>query len=1098
MKYLKTILLLLIFSSAGAQALDSIDGQWYRLGIKNTAVYTLNLNFLKNYIKDTKKINPHKIRIFSASPHQLPQAISQSGNGNLTEIPVWCNDTDEKFDNKDFVKFLGVSTHFTGRDSKGVFFHKINPYCDSSYYFINISEADSKKIKTIESLSQTGEKSMQFFDYEEKELKNVLSSGREWLGDFFYFQYKKNYSLVDPVSDVNVKLNLMGIGRADQDLKITINKKDILNAVLPKSYFNPNDSYARYNRFSDFSQFEFSSQDDELEFELNVSTPNSPSAGAYIDFWEFNYERQLRFTNNSSIIFWPKNYKIKQYSIVNASQNTKIWRFDSAINPENLAFSPQGDFTVEAAGNDTKILIFDSALIQYPGFSGIPKQNPGLYAQKPEMIMVFPEKFRAEAQKLIENKKDNQDLDVLGISTQEVYDRFSGGKTDPSAIRDLCRFFWKKDNKTLKYLLLLGDASYDFKNNNKVDYVNIKTLIPTYESRESFEPIYSYSSDDYFGFLEDHEGEWPEGKSIINVWYSTESEDHSLDISVGRLPAKSQLEARNIINKIIRYGKFDADTKWQNNVTFVADNRDYNIHQSDAENLSDLLKSNSQGSEIKKIYLDDYEITNIENFPTAPKANETLNKYMEEGSFVINYNGHGSEEGWAQEKLLTFSDILNWRNQKQPILFTATCQFGKFDNPAIVSGAELSLLNATGGAIALLTTTRPVYSSTNEKINSAFYRNFNKTNTLGEWFRLTKNQSIEGELNRNFSLLGDPSLPLPVINNELIINQINSENTGQKVVKALEKIKIKGQSQNIRNGKVMISVFDKPHEKKTKGTYSDGPAYSYKSEFEKIYQGIFEIKEWQFEGEIMLPATQIPGVGKGKMHLFGIDTDSSLTSRGYFEDFLLNSEANGVLTDTSPPEISMISSENQNLKLEIFDESGINISTFSESVSPKIIINDTLELNWDKYATYLLQNQQILLKIPIAFLPTGKHKISIKVADLNNNITNKSFVFETIKPKLEITGYLGYPNPFVSYTNLIFQHNRPGENLEAIINVFDMYGRTVAEQQNTCNNCGDKIEFGLDFESKKDFGNQFVFKILLKSNSDNTSTQANGRLIFWK
>lgn len=74
---------------------------------------------------------------------------------------------------------------------------------------------------------------------------------------------------------------------------------------------------------------------------------------------------------------------------------------------------------------------------------------------------------------------------------------------------------------------------------------------------------------------------------------------------------------------------------------------------------------------------------------------------MEEGSFVINYNGHGSEEGWAQEKLLTFSDILNWRNQKQPILFTATCQFGKFDNPAIVSGAELSLLNATGGAIAL-------------------------------------------------------------------------------------------------------------------------------------------------------------------------------------------------------------------------------------------------------------------------------------------------------------------------------------------------------------------------------------------------------------
>ena len=256
----------------------------------------------------------------------------------------------------------------------------------------------------------------------------------------------------------------------------------------------------------------------------------------------------------------------------------------------------------------------------------------------------------------------------------------------------------------------------------------------------------------------------------------------------------------------------------------------------------------------------------METNPTAPKATQMLNNSLDRGSFVINYNGHGSEEGWAQEKLLTLADILNWRNQKLPIFFTATCQFGKFDNPATVSGAELSLLNPSGGAIALLTTTRPVYSSTNEKINSAFYRNFNKASTLGEWFRLTKNESIEGELNRNFSLLGDPSLPVPAFENQLKISSFNRTHNFQKVITPLKNFKIEGESKNIKNGKVLITIFDKPQSISTKGTHSDGPTFKYKSEFEKIYEGIINIKDWQFETEIMLPTAQLEGVGKGKIH----------------------------------------------------------------------------------------------------------------------------------------------------------------------------------------------------------------------------------------
>ena len=56
-----------------------------------------------------------------------------------------------------------------------------------------------------------------------------------------------------------------------------------------------------------------------------------------------------------------------------------------------------------------------------------------------------------------------------------------------------------------------------------------------------------------------------------------------------------------------------------------------------------------------------------------------------------------------------------------PLLLTATCEFGRYDDPALVSGAELMVLSARGAAIGALTTTRPVFASTNFSLNKAFY-----------------------------------------------------------------------------------------------------------------------------------------------------------------------------------------------------------------------------------------------------------------------------------------------------------------------------------------------------------------------------------------
>src|SRR5690606_889263 len=136
-----------------------------------------------------------------------------------------------------------------------------------------------------------------------------------------------------------------------------------------------------------------------------------------------------------------------------------------------------------------------------------------------------------------------------GYSLTEIYNEFSSGKTDPTAIRDFCRYLYEQAPEKFRHLLLLGDASFDYKNNHKADYVDTDLLVPSYQSRESLEPVYSFASDDYFAFLDPWEGEWPEGKSVNNQWISTTADDHFMDISVGRIPARTLPELNNYIAK---------------------------------------------------------------------------------------------------------------------------------------------------------------------------------------------------------------------------------------------------------------------------------------------------------------------------------------------------------------------------------------------------------------------------------------------------------------------------------------------------------------------------------------------------------------------
>ncbi|MEO1255673.1 MAG: type IX secretion system sortase PorU, partial [Bacteroidota bacterium] len=464
------------------------------------------------------------------------------------------------------------------------------------------------------------------------------------------------------------------------------------------------------------------------------------------------FQRELALYNNETDFRWIGSPgEIIKYELNNVSQPT-IWNVSDPTNAFNQEYTAEAGKVVFQSQSSAveEFVVFQGSEFPSPFiFGNVANQNLKANTSFDGVIVTHPE-FEQEAELIAQFHRDHDDLDVEVVTTREIYNEFSAGRQDISAIRDYAKYVYEAGNQ-LKYLLLFGDCSYDYK-----DRINRNTnFVPTYESRESFDPIRSYSSDDYYGFFEESEGEWIEDKVG----------DHTLEIGIGRLPAKTKEEARAMVDKIIYYTTSPNTLgEWRSEITYVGDDGDRNIHTSQIEGLSNLVDTTYAQYIIHKVLLDAFSQTGSGSSERSPLASAALKTRIKNGSFIVNFLGHGNERLWMDEEILTQADIAELTNRnKLPIFVTATCEFGRYDNPIQVSGAENLLLMEQGGGIALLTTSRPVFASTNDSLNRAFHQHMFKRESggglrLGDVTRLTKNGGLEGPVNRNFTLLGDPMM----------------------------------------------------------------------------------------------------------------------------------------------------------------------------------------------------------------------------------------------------------------------------------------------------------------------------------------------------
>lgn len=1111
------LLLFSLFSHAQSSVLAT--GEWYKIAITRTGVHKIDATFLKDAGIDITKLNPQNIRIFGNGGGILPQANNAPRARDLTENLIEIvGETDGKFDAADYILFYAESPHrILYNATNQQFTHQNNPYSDTTFVFLNISDTKGLRIKN-QALVSSGNNIRTFddFSFHELDQKNVVSlggrdlggSGREWYGESFGVSPDISFDLktegIIPNSSIKLTSAILGASFTTTKVSLKLNADSLIGEQNLRPIGTGTYDLKGNENIQTFTAISNGKNIQKLTFSFNKNNQNS--SVAYLNYFELQTKRRLQFYEQQTLVRSIESLgnKTSNFIISQASNTQKIWDVTNPLLPENISLqlnNSEASFGTETQSKLKSFVLFSNTNLLVPNsIQKVGNQNLQP-TQTPDLLIFTIKNWHEQAVRLAEFRRTNDGLSVAVVDIDQVYNEFASGSPDPTAIRDFGRFLWQKNPTKLKYLLLFADASFDYK--NIIQYASIETnlQIPTYESRESLNPVNSYASDDYFGFFEDNEGEWLENNAG----------NHSMEIGVGRLPVKSEEEAKNVVDKLIYYARTQRTAgSWRRKISFVADDGDFNIHQQDADDISEVTLKTTKDLIINKIYLDAFPQIATANGAISPEVNKALNKSVNEGALIINYSGHGGTDGWTEEKVLTREQIQTWRNlNNMPLFLTATCSFGRFDDPGNVSGAEMAMLSPKGAAIGLLTTTRPVYSNTNFLLNNAFYQAFAQKNTnpnlrLGDIFRITKNNSLSGVFNRNFSLLGDPSMQLAYPTEKIALTKINGTSPEKQTLKALSKVSLEGEIRNSTNGliknnfngKILVSVFDKPSEVSTLGQKTD--KFKYKTYRNQLFEGLVEVKNGIFSVTFVVPKDINYQVGAGRVNFYAVSADSTLDATGSYNELMIGGSESNILSDTKAPEVQLSIDRNNLLVAQISDENGINISQAGVGHEMILTLNDTLQIIANQYFTNTKDYMNGVLKYSFGKLPAGHYTVKLKVWDTYNNSTEEALKFIVETEKLKILNAYNYPNPVESSTNFYIEHNAENQDLIFTLAIFDSAGKQVFEKTETCYLCDKTLNLGMKIEPKNWTIGTYIYRISVESISEGNSSSFSGKMVFWK
>ena len=1087
------------------------SGRFVKISVDKTGIYKLTYEALV-----AMGISPTAVRVFGYGGAMLNENFSTPYIDDLPEIATYTyTGADGQFGAGDYILFYGQGpTSWEYNTYSELFQHTQNVYSNYGYYFVTSDAGTGKQIEAEpQELGTPTEDILSFTDYlvQEKDLVNLVSSGREFYGEEFNsskLTYNYSYALPNVLdSTATFRLSVAANSQLLSTFVTKVNNTTIGSLSVQSMANAPVYEHAKTAITSPAFYFEPVPTN-----QLNVSLTYSNANGqAWLNFFELNVKRLLKLTNASPLFFRNVDSlnvdTIRRFVVQGANNSTQVWNVSDPLNIKRVPATLTDDQLTFAANTSTVkeyVAIDPAGSFLTPTVIGeVANQNLHGLSQV-DMLILAPSEFMSEAQRLAQAHSEHDGLSTHVVDANLIFNEFSSGTPDATAYRRFVKMFYDRANSSNlpRYLLLFGDGNFDNRKIISTD-IDINKLL-TYQSLNSVHGTESYVSDDYFAFLDDNEG--------------VRLPSERMDIGVGRFPVYNQDQAKIAVDKAISYMNNAVKGSWKNQVVFLADDGDNNLHVKDCDSVAELTMRLHPELLVRKLYLDAYTQEVSASGESYPLVRELFDNYIKFGTLMINFMGHGGYNAWTNEGILTTERIENMYNEKLPLFVTATCDFSRFDTPR-QSGGEKVFLNAHGGGIALYTTTRTVYAGPNYYLNREFVKNVFARDAsgnrlrLGDIMRNAKN-ARSGDANKmNFTLLGDPALQLayPSTHN-VVTDSVKLVDLDQSTdtIRALSKVRLVGHLEDNAgvstedfNGYVNISVFDK---KETIGTLSNDVTvdslkkpYVFTDRTNALFVGSAKVENGRFVADFIVPKDIRYNYGLGRIVYYAADEAQNFEANGYYENVIIGGEDSHVIWENQGPDVQIYLNspdfksgdkvnESPLFVANVYDQCGIN--AIGNGVGHDIILkldnNPLLEKSLNFYYTTEIGNYQSgTVNYQLYNLEEGKHHILFRVWDLQNNSSTAELEFiveKGLQPKL--SDMFVYPNPAINVANFVYVHDRPEQPLSVHALVYDLSGRLVFSGEQTVFTYDNRTEIAWDFTGSVRPGIYLVRMDVAVSNSE--------------
>lgn len=1026
------------------------QGKWVKISVTEDGMYRLTRSDLQRMGFS----KPDCVHLYGYGGYRLPEVMNiENYYDDLQEAPFYQVDKDT------WVFWANGLVQWNGNT------RVVNPYATAGCYFLT-QEETSATIPASDTVRVAPQKTYKSFTdhvlYEKDEFA-WFHGGRDLYESANYANnnsrtYKLNAA--NSLGDEQLTIVFTAGAKTSTVLTPTVNGSKLSNMTMSalRDYIYGTSTSKTYDVSSNRAG-------DDWTVKLTTTSGND----ARLDYLALHYTRALKPVSGF-VAFSQTGSSVSQFDIT--GNGLKVMRLPQPGKPgamETNCKQSGGVLSVVVSDPSRRYVAFDPTYaFPKPTVVGT-VSNQNLHAlDSLDMVILIPEsgKLLDEAERLASAHRQYDGLRVAVVRADQVYNEFSSGTPDATAYRRLMKMLYdraKSDDVAPKYLLLMGDCAWDnrmlssgWRNSNPRDY------LLCFESENSFSDTQSYVMEDYFGLLDDGEG-------------NTLTRDKA-DLGVGRFPVTSAAEAKIMVDKTIAYMSNSNAGNWKNIISILGDDGDQNDHMRYADYVADVVNVNNPEMEVRKVMWDAYTRVSTISSNTYPEVNQLIHQQMKDGVMIMNYTGHGATYCLSHEFVLKMEDFQAFKGDHLPLWITAACDVTPFDGLNANLG-ETAVLNEGGAALAFFGTARTVYAYNNLQLNRQLMKFLLGTDAqgrryrLGDAIRMAKSAVIMEEASNrenklHYALLGDPALTIGAPTNRVVLDSINGlVPDGEIQLQAGQHIRMVGHVENANKellkdfqGVLSARVYDNLETVTCLNNAGAKTVFTFTNREKVLHNGQDSISGGRFAVEFVMPLDINNSNESGRVVFYAINDSLNVEANGYSEDFRIGGTSPSISGDKTGPQImAYLNTEDfENggkvnstpyFIARMTDESGISYSgnglghdlllTIDGDPSTTYVLNDYFVGEFGDYTS-----GSVGFSIPA--LEDGAHHLTFRAWDVLNNTSTTTLDFvvdSSLKPTM--LQLAASPSIATTFTNFLISYDRPGSECEFTLEVYDFSGRRI-------------------------------------------------------